>query len=417
MAGVEGWDKAISLLSQLLAELLQKTEPADLQNVNIVSGGGGGTQYTQGSAAADTDQLTLAGAVRADTAAVATGVTDGDRTRIIVDATGRVWAHVGTIDGGTITSITNVVHVDDNGGSLTVDGTLAISNFPATQPVSGTVTANQGGAWNLTNISGTVSLPTGAATETTLATRLADATFTGRINTQGQKAMTASTPVVIASDQSAVPVSGTITTTPPANASTNVAQFGGTNVSTGTGASGAGIPRVTVANDSIVTANAGTNLNTSALLLDSTFTGRVNTQGQKTMAASTPVVLASDQAAIPVTESGTWTVQPGNTANTTPWLTSTKTDLAPAAPATVVVGTSSAQAVAANASRKGLHLRNTSSLGQRISLSLNGAAVLDSGYTLYPQDVFEMAEYDFDLGLINAISSAIAGSLAIQEWS
>lgn len=45
-------------------------------------------------------------------------------------------------------------------------------------------------------------LPTGAATEATLATRLADATFTGRINTQGQKAMAASTPVVLASDQS-----------------------------------------------------------------------------------------------------------------------------------------------------------------------------------------------------------------------
>jgi len=50
-------------------------------------------------------------------------------------------------------------------------------------------------------------LPVGAATEATLATRLADATFTGRINTLGQKAMAASTPIVIASDQSAVPVS------------------------------------------------------------------------------------------------------------------------------------------------------------------------------------------------------------------
>lgn len=37
-----------------------------------------------------------------------------------------------------------------------------------------------------------------------------------------------------------------------------------------------------------------------ALLLDATFTGRINTQGQKTMAASTPVVLASDQSSIPV---------------------------------------------------------------------------------------------------------------------
>lgn len=68
------------------------------------------------------------------------------------------------------------------------------------------------------------------------------------------------------------------------------------------------------------------------------------TPGQATMVASRPVVIASDQSTVPVslasvpshavtltsttitgtvavTESGTWTVQPGNTANTTPWLT------------------------------------------------------------------------------------------------
>ena len=43
--------------------------------------------------------------------------------------------------------------------------------------------------------------------------------------------------------------------------------------------------------------------------------------GQALMAASSPVAIASNQSAIPVSESGTWTVQPGNTANTTPWLT------------------------------------------------------------------------------------------------
>jgi hypothetical protein len=36
------------------------------------------------------------------------------------------------------------IPVTDNGGSLTVDGAVAVSNFPATQPVSGTVTANAG---------------------------------------------------------------------------------------------------------------------------------------------------------------------------------------------------------------------------------------------------------------------------------
>lgn len=48
---------------------------------------------------------------------------------------------------------------------------------------------------------------TGYATEITLATRLAEATFTTRIPVQGQAAMAASVPVVIASNQSAVPIS------------------------------------------------------------------------------------------------------------------------------------------------------------------------------------------------------------------
>jgi len=42
--------------------------------------------------------------------------------------------------------------------------------------------------------------------------------------------------------------------------------------------------------------------------------------GQTTMAASMPVAIASNQSAVPALQSGTWTVQPGNTANTTPWL-------------------------------------------------------------------------------------------------
>jgi len=60
----------------------------------------------------------------------------------------------------------------------------------------------------------------------------------------------------------------------------NISQFGGSAVVTGTGASGSGIPRVTVSNDSNILS----------------------------------------------TQSGTWTVQPGNTANTTPWLTTDTAD-------------------------------------------------------------------------------------------
>jgi hypothetical protein len=77
------------------------------------------------------------------------------------------------------------------------------------QPVTGTVAATQSGTWNINNISGTISLPTGAATEATLATLLSTAAFQARINILGQKVMASSTPVVLASDQSAIPVTGT----------------------------------------------------------------------------------------------------------------------------------------------------------------------------------------------------------------
>ena len=48
--------------------------------------------------------------------------------------------------------------------SLTTAGALRVDGSAVTQPVSGTVAATQSGAWNITNITGTVSLPTGAST-------------------------------------------------------------------------------------------------------------------------------------------------------------------------------------------------------------------------------------------------------------
>lgn len=93
---------------------------------------------------------------------------------------------------------------------------------------------------------------------------------------------------------------------------------------------------------------------------------------------------------------------------------STKTDLTPSAPTTVSVGVASAQAVAAAATRKGLILRNLSTA--RISLGFGSAAVLDSGVTLYPRDAWQMDEYSFDLGAVNAIASAGTSNLAIQEY-
>lgn len=105
-------------------------------------------------------------------------------------------------------------------------------------------------------------LPTGAATEATLATRAADATITARFGTLGQKASAGSAPVVIASDQSAVPMSV------------------------------ASLP---------LPSGAATEATLSTRAADATITARLGTLGQKTSANSTPVVLASDQSGVPVT--------------------------------------------------------------------------------------------------------------------
>ena len=72
-------------------------------------------------------------AVRNDSNAAMTNA-DGDYSPIAVNANG-------------------AVAINDGGNSITVDGTVA---------------ATQSGTWNINNVSGTVSLPTGAATETTL---------------------------------------------------------------------------------------------------------------------------------------------------------------------------------------------------------------------------------------------------------
>lgn len=72
--------------------------------------------------------------------------------------------NIGDVDVLTLPNITlasqanpftSAIPISDNAGSITVDGTVA---------------ATQSGTWNITNISGTISLPTGAATESTLST-------------------------------------------------------------------------------------------------------------------------------------------------------------------------------------------------------------------------------------------------------
>jgi hypothetical protein len=90
--------------------------------------------------------------------------------------------------------------------------------------------------------------------------------------------------------------------------------------------------------------------------------------------------------------------------------------LTPSAPASASVADSSGEAVAANASRKGLVLINLSN--NTISLAFGAAAEVNKGITLQPQGgSWTMTKETFTTAQVRAIASAGGGStLAIQEF-
>lgn len=100
----------------------------------------------------------------------------------------------------------SAVNIQDGGNSITIDGTVGISGSVA---VTGPLTDAQLRALAVPVSVASLPLPALAATEATLATRLAEATYTTRQPVQGQAAMAASVPVVIASNQTAISVTRT----------------------------------------------------------------------------------------------------------------------------------------------------------------------------------------------------------------
>lgn len=141
-----------------------------------------------------------------------------------------VW-NIGTLS--TITTLPALAAGSNTIGAVNLaqytpaSGRLPVDGSGVTQPVSGTVTANQGGAWAVTANAGT-NLNTSAL--------LTTSAFEARMPALGQATMAASVPVAIASNQGNLP--------------TNLAQIGGNAISAGNGSSGTGVQRVTLANDS-----------------------------------------------------------------------------------------------------------------------------------------------------------------------
>jgi hypothetical protein len=183
------------------------------------SAGTGGTAVTANQGAPNTvanawpveitDGTNVAGVAPASTAAIATQPAE------VVALSPNSPLPAGTNALGTV-GVT---------GTVTVTGTVSATQGISPWVVDGTVTADQGGApWTVTG------------------TGTAGAAAAGVVTVQGIASMT---PILVTQ-------SGSGSTQP-----TNVAQFGGNNVVTGTGASGNGIPRVTVSSDSTLGLVAG----------------------------------------------------------------------------------------------------------------------------------------------------------------
>jgi hypothetical protein len=243
---------------------------------------GGGTQYDEDAASAGAEKLTLAGAVRRDTAASSSG-TDGDYSTLNTDATGRLWAHVGTIDGGTITTvstvstITNVVHVDDNAGSLTVDngGTFAVQ---ATIAAGAAAIAK---AEDVASADADVGVPAMMVRKATPAnTSGTDGDYeflqgsAGRLWTSStiDAALPAGTNAIgkLAANAGVTIGAVEIAATQTLATVTSLTQMNGAAIAMGTGARSAGTQRVTIATDDVVPASQSGTWNVGTL---TTLTG------------------------------------------------------------------------------------------------------------------------------------------------
>jgi hypothetical protein len=155
----------------------------------------GATVNISGDLVADVNTIEETLGAKTDTAA-----TEDTGTMSMVSLFKRGLAHLTSILGripSNLTVASNRLQVDtgtvpvtDNGGSLTVDGTVTANvTFPATQPVSATA----------------LPLPTGAATETTLST----------LNTKIPTLTAASSRLLVDGSGVTQPVSGTVTATGP----------------------------------------------------------------------------------------------------------------------------------------------------------------------------------------------------------
>lgn len=273
-------------------------------------------------------------------------VTDGRAAAVAITNKRAMFVNLQTAAGAEVGTAGAPLRVDPTGSTIqpvsgTVTANAGSGNFTVVNAGTFAVQAAQSGTWNITNISGTVSLPTGAATEATLAKLpLAQASTTsgqngpliqGAVTTGAPTYTTAQTNPLSLTTAGALRIDGSGSTQPISGTVTANAGTGNfTVVNGGTFAVQATLSAETT--KVIGTVNQGTSpwIVAGSGTAGSAASGVMTIQGiasmtpvqvsQATAASLNATVVGTGTFAVQAAQSGTWTVQPGNTPNTVPWL-------------------------------------------------------------------------------------------------
>jgi hypothetical protein len=357
-ASVSDNDQAIPLFSNLIGGS-DGTNLRPLRVFDVDSGGGQqwvlGVGLRKSAGGGSVEFGTSSDPIRTDP----TGTTTQPVSGTVTANQGGTW----TVQPGNTANTTPwLTTISQGGNAATVTGSnaLKVDGSAVTQPVSGTVTVTQATAANLraqlaSETSTGSSIPSTAVMVGGSDGSLLRAVFldsSGRqivVGAAANGAAVAGNPVLMAgsdgtnarsvrtANDGTVRVDPTGTTTQPVSGTVAATQSGTWTVQPGNTANttpwlitisqGGNAATVTASNALKVDGSAVTQPVSSTQLPAALVGGRLDinlgtwlgstapTVGQKTMANSLPIAIASDQTAIPASQSGTWTVQQG----TPPW--------------------------------------------------------------------------------------------------
>jgi hypothetical protein len=256
------------------------------------------------------------------------------RVTLASDGTGVVGLIAGSAEIGNVkNSGTFAVQAAQSGTWTVQPGNTAnttawkVDGSAVTQPVSGTVTATIAAgattiakAEDVASADADVGVPAMAIRKATPAnTSGTDGDYEMLQVSAGRLWASATIDAALPAGTALIGKVGLDQTTPGTTNAVSLAQLGANTVATGNGASSTGVLRVAQVNDGtgvIATVSAVSNLvamSGNAIAMNS---------GVRSAGAQRVTICTDD--IVPASQSGTWTVQPGNTANTTPWLVSTR---------------------------------------------------------------------------------------------